>query len=82
MARKHKSHGKGQLPKGAYRLPTGGYMTSSVYRGHKTGKHIVIHGVVRDEPDVRKIARAIIELVGKQMLEQQADQGEEDQQAA
>jgi hypothetical protein len=76
MARKCKRRRTYLLPKGAYRLPTGGYMTNQV--AQPTPKNgLVIRSVYRDEPDIRKLAWAVIELLQKQMLEQRPDESNE-----
>ena len=55
----------GALPKGAHRLPTGGYMTkpsgSIVGSGHNQRK-IAIVALRRDPPDVQLLAKAFLEL--------------------
>ena len=47
-----------KLPKGAYRLPTGGHVTES----HKWAgnRRITIRAVHKDPPDLDKLARALI----------------------
>lgn len=50
-----------RLPKGAYRLPTGGYVTES--RGLVGKRMITIRAVHKDPPDYEKLARALLMLV-------------------
>jgi hypothetical protein len=73
--RKRKSRPKHRNgpPKGAYRLPTGGYVTESVGPLNKRGRRVRIVAVHRDEPDPRKVANALIAIV----LEQRRAQTDE-----
>jgi hypothetical protein len=49
-----------RLPKSAYRLPTGGYVTESVGPANKRGRRIRIRAVHRDEIDADNVAQALI----------------------
>ena len=55
----------GALPKGAYRLPSGGYITkpisSVVGTGHNQ-RRIAVSALRRDQPDVQLLAKAFLEL--------------------
>jgi len=53
----------GKLPKGAYRLPTGGYVTTGKWSppDHR-GQRIRTVAVHRDPPDIKKLARAFLQL--------------------
>lgn len=56
------------LPKGAYRLPTGGYVSTgpwTEYKSQRGPRRIRIVAVHRDEADVEKLARALIEIARK-----------------
>ena len=59
--KKHYKPGTSQLPKGAYRLPTGGYVTVGKWGppDHR-GRRIKIIAVHKDPPDIDRIARALI----------------------
>ena len=61
--KRRKARAHQALPKGAYRLPTGGYVTTSIGNPNSRGRHIRIVAVHRDEPDADKIARALIEII-------------------
>lgn len=53
------------IPKGAYRLPTGGYAVAGAwfkYVGQRGQRRIRIVGVRRDSPDEHKIARVLMEI--------------------
>jgi hypothetical protein len=50
--------GGSKLPKGAYLLPTGGYVAESRHQDGK--KVIVIRAVHRDPPDIEKLAQAFL----------------------
>ncbi len=55
-----------KLPKGAYRLPTGGYVTKS--SGHtQSGRKITIRVVHNDPPDCERLARAFLALAEYQL---------------
>ena len=52
------------LPKGAYRLPTGGYVVEGPWGPrNKRGRRIRIIAVHRDQPDAAKIAQALLAIV-------------------
>jgi hypothetical protein len=53
------------LPKGAYRLPNGGYATESVGPPNKRGRRIRICAVHRDAPDVDKMVRALLGIIAE-----------------
>jgi hypothetical protein len=71
--RRSRSRNLEGLRKGAYRLPTGGYVTESVGLPNKRGRRIRIVAVHRQEPDPKKIADALIAII----LERQHDQSED-----
>ena len=53
----------GALPKGAYRLPTGGYATKPISSIVGSGHHqrrIVVQGVRRDPPDLERLAKLVL----------------------
>jgi hypothetical protein len=60
--RRSRSKRKDSLPKGAYRLPTGGCVTDFVAPPMR-GRRIRVVAVHRDEPDADKVARALIAIV-------------------
>jgi len=51
-------HSGAKLPKGAYRLPNGNYITES--RHDVGGRRITIRAVHRDPPDYEKLAEALL----------------------
>jgi hypothetical protein len=72
MTKQHKrrhSRGKHALPKGAHRLPNGNYVVTTYYRTAK-GRTLRVDGVHRAEPDAKKVAQALIDIV---LEEQQRD---------
>jgi hypothetical protein len=62
-----------KLPKGAYRLPTGGYVTVGRWTpvGPSGKRQIRIVAVHRDPPDMDKLARALIALADQMSKEEQ-----------
>lgn len=58
--RRRRSAPKNRMPKGAYRLPTGGYMTERVHAAR--GRTIRIRAVYRDEPDIKKLVAVLLDL--------------------
>jgi hypothetical protein len=50
-------------PRGAYPLPSGGYVTESVGPPDRRGRRIRIRAVHRDQPDAAMVAQALIALV-------------------
>ena len=52
----------GDMPKGEYRLPTGGYVTKPTGGATANGRHLYVRGIWRDEPDVQSLARAFLQL--------------------
>lgn len=64
---------KNDLPKGAYRLPDGNYVTTGPWgQPDKKGRRIRVTAVHRAEPDVRLLARALLE-VAKQEHAKRSD---------
>ena len=58
----------GALPKGAYRLPTGGYVTKPVTGSpNAKGRRITVVGVRRDRVDVQLLAKALLQLAADEM---------------
>lgn len=57
------------LPKNAFRLPTGDFVTStsSVYMSQRGPRRITVTGVRRAHPDLRLLAQALIELARQQV---------------
>lgn len=57
-------HGKGSkrigLPKGAYRLPNGNYVTESVGPPDKDGRRLKFVALHRAQPDVHLLSRALM----------------------
>ncbi len=51
------------LPKGAYRLPDGNYMTAPVTTTSARGRRISVRAVVRAEPDAKKVADVLLAIV-------------------
>lgn len=62
--KKRRSRAKhpGGLPKGAYRLPTGGYAEIIGRFQTRRGQQFHIVGIRREQPDVERIAQAVLEL--------------------
>jgi hypothetical protein len=59
------------LPKGAYRLPSGNYVTKPVAGpSDKRDRRIRIIAAHRAEPDADKLARALASIIAEQQLEQ------------
>mgnify|MGYP000146082354 CR=1 FL=1 len=59
----------GALPKGAYRLPTGGYHTQSkiiVVGSGRNQRRISIHAVHRDPIDIEQLAKALLTIAREQ----------------
>ncbi|MEO1060570.1 MAG: hypothetical protein AAFZ07_04070 [Actinomycetota bacterium] len=53
------------LPKGAYRLPTGGIMLKPTTKIHSNGskaRKITVQGLMRDQINVERLAKALIEV--------------------
>lgn len=69
----------GSLPKGSYRLPTGGFVMKPTGGVSVNGRHIYVQSVRRAEPDVQSLARAFLRLAE---AEQQADERDSSQIAA
>jgi len=61
---KHKNIDQpGRLPKGAYRLPTGRYVTVGKWsEPDRRGRRTRITAIHKDPPDIDKIARALIRM--------------------
>lgn len=58
----------GSLPKGAYRLPTGGYVTEPrSMTVSPTGRQISIVAVRREHPDLQQLAQALVALAKEQV---------------
>jgi len=49
------------LPKGAFRLPSGGVATKIVYTDQR-GRRIAIIGVRREKPDLELLAKALVQI--------------------
>ena len=64
----------GTLPKGAYRLPSGGYVTTprSMTTG-PNGRPISIVAVRREHPDLQQLAQALVALA-KEQVERESHQ--------
>jgi len=66
------------LPKGGYRLPNGGVMLpeskTCVKSMHGGTDEIVVHGVLRDDPDLQQLARVLLEIACKIRDEEQKSQ--------
>mgnify|MGYP000437796454 CR=1 FL=1 len=58
--RRRRRVGGRKLPKGAYPLPDDGYVFNS---GRGSGRAIQVRPVYHDEPDVKAIARVLVQLV-------------------
>ena len=58
---KRRSRRKGKYPKGAVPLPGGGYALTTSSRD-ANGRTIRITGIVREEPDLESLAKAMIQL--------------------
>ena len=67
--KKRRSRAKpGTLPKGVYRLPAGGYVTTprSMTTG-PNGRKISIVAVRREHPDLQQLAQALVALAKEQV---------------
>lgn len=62
MKKRRKSRARGQLPKGAYSLPTGGYVVSGRSCRMPNGRSIRIVAVHRDPPNYELLAKAFLAL--------------------
>lgn len=66
----------GALPKGVYRVPTGGYVTKTVSSivgsGHSQRREAIV-ALRRDEPEVQLLAKAFLELA-RQKIEDERQQ--------
>src|SRR4051812_38328946 len=69
MSKQRKKHHKSRakqangLPKGAYRLPNGNIMLPPVVSApDKRGRRIRVEAELRAEPDVKQIARILVEM--------------------
>jgi hypothetical protein len=62
----------GALLKGSFRLPTGGYVTStsSVFASQRGPRRITVIGVRRENPDLKLLAQTLVELA-KQQIERE-----------
>ena len=62
------------MPKGAYRRPEGGIVmllsTTTYVDGNGKVRQITIQAVRRENPDLRRLARAFIELARQEVAEQ------------
>ena len=63
MKKRRKSRARGPIPKGAYHVPTGGYVTKPTGGVTANGRKIYIIGVRREQPDVTALARAFLRIV-------------------
>ena len=62
----------GGVPKGAYRLPTGGYVTKPVTGSPDAkGRRIAVVGVRRDPVDLELLAKALLQLADDVRRQQQ-----------
>jgi hypothetical protein len=52
----------GGLPKGAYRVPGGGIALPPLTSTLPNGRRITVTGVLREEPDLRLLAKAFVAL--------------------
>jgi hypothetical protein len=69
--RRSRARNRSGPPKGAYRLPTGGYAVEGPWGPpNKRGRRIRMVAVHRDEPDVDKMIRALLGIIAEQQLEQ------------
>lgn len=66
MLEKRRSRRKGPLPKGAYRLPTGGYVAKSRGVVLPKGRRLRIVAVHRDPVNVDLLAKALLDLAREQ----------------
>lgn len=63
----------GSPPKGAYRLPTGGYVmkpTSMIVGSGRNARHMSIRAVRPDPPNLRMLAKVFLELARQQADDQ------------
>jgi hypothetical protein len=60
-------HGSTKLPKGAYRVPGGGYVTvgKPTQIGERSIRVVAVH---RDPPDMEKLVRALLMAAGQTRL--------------
>ena len=66
------------LPKGAYRLPTGGYIIDDKQPVTHNGRTIRVVGIRREQPDLQRLARVFIEHVKAEQAKQRHDEQNED----
>ena len=72
MSRKRRpSRSKSALPKGAFKLPTGEIVVDRSFTT-PNGRRIYVRGVQRPDPELHKLARALI-AVAKQTLKRNRD---------
>jgi hypothetical protein len=67
------------LPKGAFPLPNGNYVTTSISEPDARGRRIRIRAVHRAEPDLKLLAQALIaqaEQMARESKNGQPDQGQ------
>ena len=70
--RKFRTNHTNALPKGAYLLPNGNYVTTTIGSADARGRRLRIRAVNRAEPDAKLVARALIELVIEQKRDAQS----------
>ena len=61
------------LPKGAYRHPSGGYVTKAMIGTDKKGRRLSVVALRRDPPDIEKLARAFLEIAKQQGRDRNRD---------
>ena len=66
------------LPKGAYRVPGGGYVVETHGAPDARGRRLVVRGYRRDPPDLHALADVLVKLAQRQA---DADAGRSDDQA-
>ena len=67
-----RKHAPNWPPKGSYPLPDGGYGLDRTYVG-KNGRRIRITSKLKAEPDLKALARALIEHAGQLNQERQGE---------
>ena len=60
------------LPKGAYRLPSGGYVVETRGAPDARGRRLVVCGYRRAEPDLHALANVLVSLARRQAAEDAA----------
>lgn len=70
--KRRKSRAKpGSLPKGSYRLPTGGVATAGPVHSMPNGRRISVIAIRRETPNFEQLARALLEIAKAEIAAEQ-----------